>query len=206
VNTRKMLTTGATAVVAVLAFATDAYGFGRGRGGGCCGGGAYAPAYSGGCYGSAYGGYGAGCYGSGYGGHYAPYSGGCYGSSYGHGFGGGMAYAAPAYAGFSSAAVSPVQVPTTLAPATGVVVQPSPGVVVPAATVAPQVVVPAGAVVPGGNAVYPAGYGGFSSGFGPAVIPAGVGLPYSVPYGGVTTDGAILNYGTTRSGRGLFRR
>lgn len=197
-NTRKMLTTGATAVVAVLAFGTDAYAFGRGRGGGCCGGGAYAPAYSGGCYGSAYGGSGAGCYGSGYGGHYAPYSGGCYGSSYGAGFGGGTAYAGPAYAGYSSAAVRPV--PTTFTPATGVVVQSSPW------AVAPQVVVPAGGVLPGGSAVYPAGYGGFSSGFGPAVIPAGVAPPYSVPYGGLTTDGVILNYGTTPTGRGLFRR
>lgn len=203
-NTRKLLTTGATAVVAVLVFGTDAYAFGR-RGGGCCGGGGY-PAYYGGCYGSSYGAYSGGCYGSGYGGYYAPYSGGCYGSSYGYG----MTYAGPAYASYatvggpgsySGAAVRPVAV----TPAAGVVVQSSPGAVVPAAAVVPEVVVPAGGVVPSAQATYPAGYGGFSS-WGPGVVPAGVWSPYSVPYGGVTTEGVILNYGTTRTGRGLFRR
>lgn len=218
-NTRKLLTTGVTAVVAVLALATDAHAFGKGRGGGCCGGGAYAPAYSGGCYGSSYGGYSGssyggysgGCYGSGYGGSYAPYSGGCYGSGYGYG----AAYAAPGYAGYASvggpgsysgaAAARAVAVPTTVTPGSGVVVQSSPEAVVPAAAVAPQVVVPAGGVLPSGYATYPAGYGGFSSGYAPAVVPAAVGVPYSVPYG-VATDGAVLNYGITRTGRGLFRR
>lgn len=168
-TTRKMLTTGATALVAVLAFGTDAYAFGKKRGNGCCGGGGYS-AYS-------------GCYGSGYGGSYAAYSGGCHGSGYGYsagyGCGGGVAYGG-AYSGGYASGVGSYTVPAA--------------------------VMPAGAVVPAGYSTYQPGYGGFSSGYAPAVVPASFTVPYSTPYG-VPAGGTYLNYGFTPTGRGgLFRR